>query len=169
MGHSVSLVHKENRNHKLRNWAQIRPHWYLNMFQTRFLDNQRQKHYQQFFNEADYNMKILRTRWVSLTKANYTLLHINKVESNNCFNPRTYTQIHTPTVVQAGGGWNSYPEFLICCSILKRFYLQWKAFDLLNKMRYILGVVTLLEASDVTNNGRHLDRHLDFTKNQKSA
>ena len=49
-------------------------------------------------------MKILRTRWVSLTKANYTLLHINKVESNNCFNPRTYTQIHTPTVVQGGGG-----------------------------------------------------------------
>ena len=29
-------------------------------------------------------------------------------------------------------------------------------------MRYILGVVTLLEASDVTNNGRHLDRHLGF-------
>ena len=29
-------------------------------------------------------------------------------------------------------------------------------------MRYILGVVTLLEASDVTHNGRHLDRHLGF-------
>ena len=29
-------------------------------------------------------------------------------------------------------------------------------------MRYILGVVVLLEASDVTNNGRHLDRHLGF-------
>ena len=57
MGHSVSLVHKEKRNPKLRNWAQIRPHWYLNMFQTRFLDNHRWKHYQQFFNEADYNMK----------------------------------------------------------------------------------------------------------------
>ena len=35
------------------------------------------------------------------------------------------TQIHTPTVVQrgGGGGWNPSPEFLICCSILKRFYL----------------------------------------------
>ena len=31
-----------------------------------------------------------------------------------------------------------------------------KAFDLLNKMRYILCVVALLEACDVTNNGRHL-------------
>ena len=29
-------------------------------------------------------------------------------------------------------------------------------------MRYILGVVALLEAWDVTNNGRHLGRHLGF-------
>ena len=35
-------------------------------------------------------------------------------------------------------------------------------FDLLSKMRYILWVVTLLEACDVTNNGRHLDRRLGF-------
>ena len=27
-------------------------------------------------------------------------------------------------------------EFLICCSILKRFCLQWKTFDLLSKMKY---------------------------------
>ena len=46
--------------------------------------------------------------------------------------------------------------FFISCSILKRFYLQWKACDLLNKMRYILGVVALLEARDVNNSGRHL-------------
>ena len=41
-------------------------------------------------------------------------------------NVRMYKQIHTPTVVQGGGGgngWNPSPEFLICCSILKRFYL----------------------------------------------
>ena len=31
-----------------------------------------------------------------------------------------------------------------------------KAFDLLNKVRYILRVVALLEACDVTINGRHL-------------
>ena len=41
------------------------------------------------------------------------------------------------------------PRVLICC-------LQWKAFDLLNKMRYILWVVALLEACDVTNNVPHL-------------
>ena len=55
-----------------------------------------------------------------------------------------------------GGGWNPSPEFLICCSIPKRFSLKWKAFDLLNKIRYILWVVALLKACDVTNNGRHL-------------
>ena len=29
-------------------------------------------------------------------------------------------------------------------------------------MRYILWVVALLEACDITNNGRHLGRHLEF-------
>ena len=39
-------------------------------------------------------------------------------------NPRTFTQIHTPTVVQrGGGGWNPSPEFLIRCNISKRFCL----------------------------------------------
>ena len=61
-----------------------------------------------------------------------------------------------------GGGWNPSPEVLIYCSILKRFHLYWKAFDLLNKMRYILLVVALVEACDVTNSGRHLARHLGF-------
>ena len=41
-------------------------------------------------------------------------------------------------------------------------YLKWKAFDLLNKMRYILWVVELLEARDVTDNGRHHGCHLGF-------
>ena len=48
------------------------------------------------------------------------------------------------------------PEHLICCSISKPFCLQWKAFDLLYKMRYILWVVALLEVCDVTKHGRHL-------------
>ena len=60
-------------------------------------------------------------------------------------------------------GWmESVLKFLICWSIPKRFYLQWKAFDLLYKIRYILWVVALLGACDVTNNGRHLGRHLGF-------
>ena len=49
------------------------------------------------------------------------------------------------------GGDGTPLEFLICCSISKRFYLQWKAFDLLYKMRYILWVLALLEGHDVTN------------------
>ena len=53
-------------------------------------------------------------------------------------------------------------EFLICCSISKRFYLQWKAFDHFYKMRYILWVVALLGTCDVANNGRHLGRYLGF-------
>ena len=53
-------------------------------------------------------------------------------------------------------------EFLICGSTPKRFYLQWKAFDLLYRMRYILWVVALLGAYDVTKNGRHLGRRLGF-------
>ena len=39
---------------------------------------------------------------------------------------------------------------------------EWKAFDLLYKMRYILWVVALLGACDVTNNGRHLGRLVEF-------
>ena len=66
-------------------------------------------------------------------------------------------------MVQEGGGWiEPSQEFLIFCSILKRFYLYWKAFDLLNKMRYILGVLALLKACDVINNGRHFGPHLGF-------
>ena len=73
-------------------------------------------------------------------------------------NPRTYTQNHSPTMVQEGGGgrWNPSPEFLIFCSISKRFCVHWNAFDLLKKMKYILLMVALLEACDVINNDRHL-------------
>ena len=64
--------------------------------------------------------------------------------------------------IRGGDGWNLSAEFLMCCSISKRFCLQWKAFDLLNKMRYILWVVALLETCNVTNKGRHLGRNLGF-------
>ena len=39
--------------------------------------------------------------------------------------------------------------------LVERFYS-------FNKMMYILGVVALLEACDVTNNGHYLGRHLGF-------
>ena len=62
-----------------------------------------------------------------------------------------------------GVGWmDPPPRFLMCCSISKRFYLQWKAFDILHKMRYILWVVALLGACDVTKNGRHLGFYQEF-------
>ena len=50
----------------------------------------------------------------------------------------------------------------MCCIVSKRFCLQWKAFDLLNKMIYILWVVALLEICDVNRHGHHLGRHLGF-------
>ena len=40
--------------------------------------------------------------------------------------------------------------------------LSVESFDLLNKMRYILWVVALLEVRDVTNNGRHLGFYQDL-------
>ena len=53
------------------------------------------------------------------------------------FDPRKYTLSRNPTVVHGVGAgvywWNPSLEFLICCSISKRFYLQWKAFDFLEK------------------------------------
>ena len=39
-------------------------------------------------------------------------------------NPRTYTQSHSPTMVQGIGWWTPPPGFLICCNISKRFCLQ---------------------------------------------
>ena len=48
------------------------------------------------------------------------------------------------------------------CGFSKRFYRKRKAFDFLNKMRYILLVVVLLEKCHVNSNGRHLGRHLGF-------
>ena len=53
-------------------------------------------------------------------------------------------------MVRGGGVDGTSPlEFWKCC-------LQWKAFDLVIKMRYILLVVALLEVFDVTKHGRHL-------------
>ena len=40
------------------------------------------------------------------------------------------------------------------------FYAMWKSFDLFYKIWFILGMVALPEACDVTNNGRRLCRHL---------
>ena len=67
-------------------------------------------------------------------------------------------QIHTPSMVRGGGGWWIEPlpgvfdmlqYFETILPLVERLWL-------LNKMRYILRVLLLREACDVTNNGRHL-------------
>ena len=90
------------------------------------------------------------------------------LSNHTTINPRTYTHIHTPILLQGVGrgvAWNPSPEFLMCCSISKRFYLQWKAFNLLKQMRYLLWVVALPEDCDVTNNIAIFPTILDFAKN----
>ena len=82
--------------------------------------------------------------------------------SFNILNPSDVPAKPYPHRGTRAGWWNPLLEFLICCSILKRHYFQWKTFDLLDKMRYNLWVVALLEVCDVTKHGRHLSPHLGF-------
>ena len=71
--------------------------------------------------------------------------------------------IHPPWYKGERAVWmESLPGVFDMLQYAKRFYLQWKAFDLLNKTRYILWVVALLGACDNANNGHHLGRHLGF-------
>ena len=89
---------------------------------------------------------------------------------------RTYTQIHTSTVVQGGeegrGGrceWNPFPEFLICCSVRNDFTFSGKLFIFLTRWSIFYWwwrcwgrvttptMVTILAAT------------LDFTENWKSG
>ena len=54
------------------------------------------------------------------------------------FNRRLYKQSHTPTVDDVGPP--PPLEFLISCSISKRFWLQWKAFDLIYNIIIIINL-----------------------------
>ena len=72
-------------------------------------------------------------------------------------NTRTYTQIHTPTVVQGEGAWmEPFPGDFDMLQYFEMMLPLMETFDLFNKTRYILWVVAPLEVCDVTNNGRHL-------------
>ena len=56
-----------------------------------------------------------------------------------------------------GGGWmEPLPGVFDMLQYFEAILLLVKAFDVLNQMRYILWVVALLEACNITNNGRHL-------------
>ena len=89
---------------------------------------------------------------------------ISQTWNHQQFNPHTYTQIHTPTKVQKGGGLiESLPAVFDMLQYFESILpLVESLNDLLNKMRYILWVVALMEACDVTNNGCHLGRYLGF-------
>ena len=88
-----------------------------------------------------------------------------------CINPRTYTQSHTPTVVQ-GRGWLTPPSLWVFDTlqyfetILPSVESLWSS---LYKMRYILLVVALLEVCDVTKHDRHLGSHLGFYQKLNSG
>ena len=60
---------------------------------------------------------------------------------------------------RTGGGVDGTPPLSF---FFERLWLQWKAFDLLNKLRLILWVLPLMEACDVAKHGRHFERHLGF-------
>ena len=89
-------------------------------------------------------------------KASEIVISIERLKCRwTVIKPRTYTHNHTPTVIQGGDGPSPLRLLYIRCSILKRFSLQWKAFDFLYKLRHILWVVALLEVCDVTRYDRH--------------
>ena len=64
-----------------------------------------------------------------------------------------------------GQGWGLMETLPIIFDKLQYFekiYLQWKAFDLLDMMKYILWALALLVACNVTKLGRYLGGHLGF-------
>ena len=85
------------------------------------------------------SLKFITSLDVSSAKKLQTLVFYD----NRGLNPRTYGQIHTPTVVQGvGRGWMEPLSRVF--DMLCYFTFSWKAFDLLIKMKYILGVVAQL-------------------------
>ena len=69
---------------------------------------------------------------------------------------RSHKQLSNKLAMNANKWMDPLLEFLICCSFSKPFCRHRKDSDLPKKTGYILWVVALLEACDVTNNGRHL-------------
>ena len=75
-----------------------------------------------------------------------------------CINLRTYTQSHTPTVVQGGVDWTLPPWVFDTLQYFETYLpLVESLWYSLYKMRYILLVVALLQVCDVA--------ILDFIKN----
>ena len=92
------------------------------------------------------------------------LFHRHEIISNLTLVRTHKIIIHTPTKVQKGGGLiEPLPAVFDMLQYFEMILpLVESLNDLLNKMRYILWVVALMEACDVTNNGCHLGRYLGF-------
>ena len=92
------------------------------------------------------------------------LFHRHEIISNLTLIRTHKIIIHTPTMVQKGGGLiEPLPAVFDMLQYFEMILpLVESLNDLLNKMRYILWVVALMEACDVTNNGCHLGRYLGF-------
>ena len=96
--------------------------------------------------------QILRILWLPYSWCALKIFSVQK-----CFAYLILGSTHkvvTPPWYGGGGGWGGgwLMESLPWVSDMvqfKRFYLQWKAFDFLEKMRRILWIVTLLKACDV--------------------
>ena len=109
-----------------------------------------------FFDRAVENFTFLLRRDKLLPK--HTERIVNAKHRSDLTLGRTRKFI-PPLWYKGGGGWlfmEPLPRVFDMLQYLEAICLQWKASDLLNKMRYILWVVTLLEACDVTNNGCYL-------------
>ena len=77
-------------------------------------------------------------------------------------------QSHTPIVVQREGGGGvmvdglTFPTVFDMLQYFVKILHSLESIDLPYKVRYSLWVVALLDACDVTSNGRHLGYHLGF-------
>ena len=121
---TISLKLTLTRPHKLEWATPILGLWHGALWTSSFSDT----YYGTFLPRKNGTFFLWQCRDLSAWKLlalDYGLLTLVKTSRVCVFiNPRTYLQIHTPTVVRWGGGgvWNPSLEFLICCSILKRFY-----------------------------------------------
>ena len=81
---------------------------------------------------ADSRMEVGKYRHVDINRFNVVLFCLRRLTLG-----RTRKVIPQPWNMGGGGGVDVTPPvgFLICCNISKRFCLQWKAFNLLYKVR----------------------------------
>ena len=78
------------------------------------------------------------------------------------------TRSHTPTAVQGGGegrSWNPSLEFSICCSISKRFHLQWKVLIFLTRWAIFYGWWLCWKSATSQNMVAVLEAILNFAQN----